>query len=84
MTNDAYEHAYSEARAALHRRGKLVESPTIGSDGIRHCRVNGLPLTDRELFKDAWGERLAEEILHEQDAVPETGAGGASKTSCQL
>jgi len=84
MTNDAYEHAYAEARAVLHRRGKLVESPTMGSDGIRQCRVNGLPLTDRELFKDAWGEVLAEEILREQDALPETGAGGASKTSCQL
>jgi hypothetical protein len=67
MKNDAYEHAYNEARAVLHRRGKKVESPTIGSDGIRHCRVNGLPLTDRELFKEAWGERLAEEILHERD-----------------
>jgi hypothetical protein len=67
MTNDAYEQAYTEARAVLHRRGKVVESPTIGSDGIRYCRVNGLPLTDRELFKDAWGERLAEEILRERD-----------------
>jgi hypothetical protein len=84
MKKDAYEHAYSEARAVLHRRGKIVETPTVGSDGIRSCRVNGLPLTDRELFKEAWGERLADEILQEQDALPETGAGGASKTSCQL
>ena len=45
----------------------MLESPIIGSDGIRYCRVNGSPLTDQELFKDAWGERLAEEILHERD-----------------
>jgi hypothetical protein len=85
MNNDAYEQAYTEARAVLHRRGRLVESPTISGEGIRYCRVNGLPLTDRELFKDAWGEGLAEEILREQDSgFPETGAAGASKRSCQL
>jgi hypothetical protein len=67
MENDVYEQAYSEARAVLHRRGKTVESPSFGSDGIRYCRVNGLPLTDREVFKDAWGERLAEEILRERN-----------------
>ena len=67
MKNDAYEHAYSEARAVLHRRGKVVESPTLGSNGIRHCRVDGLALTDRELFEDAWGAGLAQEILQERD-----------------
>ena len=67
MKNDAYEQAYNEARAVLHRRGKIVARPTVGSDGSRFCRVDGLPLTDRELFKDAWGERLAEEILQERD-----------------
>jgi hypothetical protein len=67
MKHDAYEHAYSEARAVLHRRGKIIESPAIGGDGIRHCRVNGLPLTDWELFKDAWGERLADEILQDRE-----------------
>ena len=80
MKNDAYEHAYSEARAVLHRRGKVVESPTIGSDGIRYCRVNGLPLTDRELFKDAWGERLAEEILRERDVRPPQSRAPAGDT----
>jgi hypothetical protein len=32
--------------------------------------VDGLLLTDRELLKDAWGEGLAEEILHERDVTP--------------
>ena len=67
MKNDAYEQAYNEARAVLHRRGKIVGKPTVSSDGRRVCRVDQLALTDWELFKDAWGERLAEEILHERD-----------------
>ena len=82
MKNDAYEQAYYEARSVLHRRGKVVESPTIGSDGLRSCRVDGLPLTDRELFEDAWGEGLAQEILQERDVrLPQRRA---LKTSCQL
>jgi hypothetical protein len=67
MKNDVFEQAYYEARSVLHRRGKIVERPVYGSDGIRHCRVDGLPLTDRELLRDAWGEGLAEEILQERD-----------------
>ena len=70
MKNDAYEQAYCEARAVLHRRGKIIEKPAFGSDGIRYCRVDGLLLTDRELLKDAWGEGLAEEILRERDVTP--------------
>ena len=70
MKNDAYEQAYYEARAVLHRRGKIVEKPVFGSDGIRYCRVDGLLLTDRDLLEDAWGEGLAEEILHERDVTP--------------
>jgi len=67
MKNDVFEQAYYEARSVLHRRGKIVERPVYGSDGIRYCRVDGRPLTDRELLKDAWGEGLAEEILQERD-----------------
>jgi hypothetical protein len=70
MKNDAFEQAYNEARAVLHRRAKMVEAPVFGSDGIRYCRVDGRPLTDRELLKDAWGEGLAEEIFHERDVRP--------------
>jgi len=71
MRNDAYEKAYYEARAVLHRRGKILEMPTFGRDGVRYCRVDGMPLTDRELFEDAWGEGLAEEILHERQVRPQ-------------
>jgi hypothetical protein len=65
---NVYERAYSEARAVLHRRGKRVESPVIGDGGLRTCRVDGLPLTDRELLREAWGDCLAAEILLERDS----------------
>ena len=65
-----YERAYSEARAVLHRRGKVVGSPTVGAGGVRMCRVDGLPLTDRELLREAWGDCLAAEILLDRDSAP--------------
>ena len=68
MKNGEYEKAYSEARAVLYRRGKRLEKPTLGDDGARYCRVDGLPLTDRELLQEAWGESLANEILYERVA----------------
>jgi len=67
---NVYERAYSEARAVLHRRGKVVENPTIEPGGVRMCVVDGLPLTDRELLREAWGDCLAAEILLERDTAP--------------
>ena len=64
---NAYERAYSEARAVLHRRGKKVEAPVLGAGGIRMCQVDGLPLTDGDLLREAWGDRLAAEILLEHE-----------------
>ena len=64
MRNEAYERAYCDAREVLYNRGKKVCGPHHGL-GIRYCRVDGLPLTDRELLIEAWGERLADEILAE-------------------
>jgi hypothetical protein len=34
-------------------------------DGVRHCPVGGSLLTDRGLFKEAWGDQLADDILSE-------------------
>jgi hypothetical protein len=65
-----YERAYSEARAVLHRRGKIVANPTIEAGGIRFCCVDGVPLTDPELLREAWGECLAAEILLDRDTTP--------------
>ena len=66
MNNEAYEKAYREAQAVLHRRGKVIDRPGLGYDGVRYCRVNGTPMTDRDLLTEAWGERLANEILQER------------------
>lgn len=67
---NVYERAYNEARAVLHRRGKKVESPTFEAGGVRVCLVDGSPLTDRELLREAWGDCLAAEILLERDSSP--------------
>ena len=61
-----YEKAYFDAREVLHFRGKKVARPNLGEDGLRYCPVDGSPLTDRGVFKEAWGETLADEILRER------------------
>ena len=63
MNIEEYEEAYREARDALYRRGKKVGMPTPGREGLRQCNVNGTPLTDGELFTEAWGRVLADDIL---------------------
>src|SRR5882724_9975155 len=64
MRNEAYEKAYCDAREALYTRGKKVGGPQRVV-GVRYCPVDGLPLSDRELLIEAWGERLTDEILVE-------------------
>src|SRR6266516_3387116 len=73
IRNEEYEKAYSDAREVLSNRGKKISRPVCGVDGVRHCPVDGFPLTDRELLKEAWGESLADEILvefAESNSVP--------------
>jgi len=65
MKKQGYEKAYCDAREVLYNRGKKVGGPQRGSVGIRYCSVDGLPLTDRDLMIEAWGESLADEILVE-------------------
>jgi hypothetical protein len=66
-----YEKAYLDAREVLYFRGKKVAKPTVGEDGFRYCPVDGFLLTDRGVFKEAWGDQLADEILREQTENPE-------------
>jgi hypothetical protein len=65
MGNAEYNEVYWEAREALYRRGRKVGGPVNGHDRVRRCTVNGVLLNDRELFEDAWGKVLAEEIIQE-------------------
>jgi hypothetical protein len=65
MRKEAYEKAYCDARDVLYNRGKKVGAPLLGSDSLRHCTVDGLPLNDHDVLKEAWDERLADEILVE-------------------
>ena len=71
MTKQEFDEVYFEAREVLYRRGTVVGKPTICTDGRRRCPVNGASLIDRDLLKEAWGERLADEILADlNEAIP--------------
>jgi hypothetical protein len=63
MIDKELEKVYSEARHVLYRRGKKLGKPRAGCDGLRYCPVDGVLLTDHQLLEDAWGEKLAVEIL---------------------
>jgi hypothetical protein len=63
ITAERDEKVYCEARDALVRRGKQLGKPKTGADGRRRCPVDGALLTDRELYIEAWGKELADEIL---------------------
>src|SRR6185503_12052769 len=65
MENEQYEKAYRDAREALRRRGRRVERPLSGMDGLRRCRVDGVSLSDHGVFTDAWGSTIADELLAE-------------------
>jgi hypothetical protein len=67
MKNEEYERAYYAAREILHNRGKKVGCPSFGVDLVRSCAVDGSSLNDYDLLKEAWGKRLADEILKELD-----------------
>ena len=69
VMNEKYEKAYRDALYVLFRRGKQVGRPQTQADGIRRCVIDSVSHDDREVFKDAWGEVLAEEILHERGDV---------------
>jgi hypothetical protein len=81
MNSEEYEQAYREAREALYRRGKRVGRPAPGREGLRVCNVNSTPLTDRELFTEAWGRALAEDILSLNRSVTLFGKNKGGKAS---
>jgi len=61
MTQEEYGKAYIEARDVLYRRGKVVGKPQVTATG-RVCPIDGNPLSDLGLFREAWGEALAHEL----------------------
>ncbi len=61
MTQEEYGKAYIEARDVLYRRGKVVGKPQFTATG-RVCPIDGNPLSDLGLFREAWGEALAHEL----------------------
>lgn len=66
MATEGYEKAYSDALDALYRRGKKVGKQARSHDGLRYRRIDHVPLGDRGILIEAWGESLADEIIREQ------------------
>src|SRR6266849_5333755 len=66
MDNDHYEKTYRDAREALYLRGRKIGKQTYSQYSLRYCDVDGLPLSDREVFKQAWSADIADEILRDR------------------
>ena len=75
MTTEEYNRAYFEARDTLYRRGIAVGKPEITANG-RLCMIDGSPLSDLSLFREAWGEPLAEELTSSMRLFTESGVPG--------
>jgi hypothetical protein len=69
MTQEEYGEAYLEARDVLYRRGKAVGKPKLTTEG-RFCLVDGAPLSDAGLFREAWGDGLANEMTVNMSSIP--------------
>ena len=80
-TTEEYELAYREARAVLHRRGKIVGIRCADLNGLRYCRVDGRPLGDREIFREAWDDSLADELISEHFERHTLRLGSGVKTA---
>ena len=73
MANEGYKTAYSEALAVLYRRGKKIGKPVCSHDGFRYCQIDDVPLRDRDILIEAWGDSLADEIIREQHELDGPG-----------
>ena len=62
MPQNPYEDLYRSAIYSLGtiRGGRVVRE--ITRDGIRHISVDGVPMTDDQLFELAWGREMADHI----------------------
>jgi len=67
MANEGYEKAYRDALEILYLRGKKVGKLARSQDGLRYRQIDHVPLGDREILIEAWGESLADEIIRERN-----------------
>ena len=67
MTDEEYEKKYQDALNKILAMGKKVGHPERSHDGVRYCRINNFPCTDRLIFKQAYGQLIANPILRERE-----------------
>jgi hypothetical protein len=56
-----YERFYEAACHCLGRREYRLK-PAIYVSGVRYRRIGGIDRTDEEIFKDAWGVEIANQV----------------------
>ena len=69
MDDKEYEYTYQEALHELRSRGIEVREPCLTHDGIRTIHVGNFPCTDELVFKEAWGEDAAKDIMQDSGRV---------------
>ena len=67
MTAEEYETQYQDALRECRTHSKRVGTPYRTHGGIRSVHINGFPCIDRLVFKEAYGEQLADKIMWEYD-----------------
>ena len=81
MDSNPYEKSYRDARERLILRGKDVGQATY-LDGIRYCAVEGMLLSDRNIFEEAWSEEIADAILQEHSVMGDQSIAIARSFTC--
>jgi len=81
MDSNPYEKSYRDARERLILRGKDI-GPVTYRDGIRYCPVEGMLLSDRNIFAEAWSEEIADAIIDEHTVMGDQSESTARSFSC--
>ncbi len=67
VTAEQFEAEYQDALDECRTQGKDVGEPYRTRDGVRAVHVNNFPCPDRLVFGEAYGERLADQIMSERE-----------------
>jgi hypothetical protein len=74
MVPEEYEQRYTEALDVVRRKlvGSTVGDPEATPGGARFVYIDGMPCTDQVIFRMAWGEVAARDIIQQERAETHT------------
>jgi hypothetical protein len=72
VTHEEYEERYLEALDVVRRKltEKTVRDPEHTPSGTRFVHIDEFPCNDRVVFRMAWGEEVARDIMNEKPQSP--------------